>query len=294
MRIRFGPRDLEFPGVTLGRLHASQHQDVLNVLRERMRMDGYLWLRELLPRETVLSARRVILEHMAARKLLTPGTPVTEGVMPPDGRGLHMPGIGGLAHHPATLAVFEHPDLFRFFETWFGEPALSFHYKWLRAVGNERYTGAHMDYVYMGRGSRRLHTVWIPLGDIPVEQGTLAVCAGSQRLDSYARIRATYGRMDVDRDGVEGWFSKDPLELSARHGGRWRSTDFRAGDAVIFGMHLMHASTTNLTRRFRLSCDVRFQPVSDPVDQRWVRDGHGHSNSPPRKTMQAARAEWQL
>ena len=100
MRIRFGPRDLEFPGTALGRLHASQHQDVLNVLRERMRMDGYLWLRELLPRETVLSARRVILEHMAARKLLTPGTPVTEGVMPKDGRGLHMPGTGGTGPSP--------------------------------------------------------------------------------------------------------------------------------------------------------------------------------------------------
>ena len=294
MRICFGPRKIDFPGPDVGSLQASQPQDDLDVLRERMRKDGYLWLRELLPRETVLAARRVILDQMAARELLTPGTPVAEGVMPPNGRGLPMTGNKGISHHPALLSVMEHPALFGFFETWFGEPALTFHFKWLRAVGNEAWTGAHMDTVYMGRGSKRLHTVWIPLGDIPVEQGTLAVCAGSQRLDDYARIRATYGRMDVDRDGVEGWFSRDPLELSDRHGGQWRTTDYRAGDVVIFGMHLMHASTTNLTRRFRLSCDVRFQPASDPVDQRWVRDGHGHRNAPPRMTMQAARDEWKV
>ena len=100
--------------------------------------------------------------------------------------------------------------------------------------------------------------------------------------------------MDVDRDGVEGWFSRDPLELSSRHGGSWRSADFRAGDVVVFGMHLMHASTTNLTQRFRLSCDVRFQPTSDPVDPRWVHGGMGHREGPPRKSMAQARSEWRV
>ncbi len=294
MRIHFGPRESEFPGAEVGRMQPSNPLDKIEVLRERMRQGGYLWLRSLLPRASLLKARRVILEHMDARDLLTPGEPVTEGVMPAGGRGLPMPGNSGIAHHPAVLAVMEHPALFRFFEVWFGEPALTFHYKWLRAVGNERYTGAHMDHVYMGRGSSRLLTTWIPLGDILVQQGTLTVCAGSQCLDGYARIRATYGRMDVDRDGVEGWFSRDPLELSARHGGHWHTTNFRAGDVVIFGMHLMHASTTNLTRRFRLSCDLRFQPANDPVDPRWVRDAQGHSKAAPRKTMEQARAEWKV
>ena len=294
MPVRFGPRDVDFPGAQLGAMQPGGPADDLNSLRARIQRDGYLWLRGLLPRADVLSARATILKHMAGRKVLSPGEPLAEGVMPAGGRGLTMMGNSGIAHDPQVLKVMEHEALYRFFAAWFDEPALTFHYKWLRAVGNEACTGAHMDFVYMGRGSARLHTVWIPLGDIPVEQGTLAVCAGSQRLDGYARIRDTYGRMDVDRDGVEGWFSRDPLDLSARHGGRWCTANFRAGDAVIFGMHLMHASTTNLTRRFRLSCDVRFQPASDPVDQRWVRDGRGHRKRPPGKTMEQARREWQV
>ena len=49
------------------------------------------------------------------------------------------------------------------------------------------------------------------------------------------------------------------------------------GDVILFGMHTMHASTTNLTSRFRLSCDVRFQPASEPADNRWVAGGPGHT-----------------
>jgi len=28
-------------------------------------------------------------------------------------------------------------------------------------------------------------------------------------------------------------------------------------------------STTNTTDRFRISCDTRWQPASDPIDERW-------------------------
>lgn len=48
-------------------------------------------------------------------------------------------------------------------------------YKWLRAVGDQEFTGAHMDRVFVG-GAARMLTAWIPLGDVPVEQGSLLVC----------------------------------------------------------------------------------------------------------------------
>ena len=43
-------------------------------------------------------------------------------------------------------------------------------FKWLRAVAPEEFTGVHTDRVFLGRGSPRLLTAWIPLGDCPVEQ----------------------------------------------------------------------------------------------------------------------------
>ena len=121
-------------------------------------------------------------------------------------------------------------------------------------------------------------------------------CArGSHSLPAFEPLRQTYGRMDVDRDRTEGWFTKDPMEIVEMFGGQWQTAPFFAGDAILFGMHFMHASTTNLTNRFRLSCDVRFQPASEPADSRWIGDsGSGHTvhGQAPLRSMQDARSEW--
>ena len=295
MTIRFGYRNIGFPSDEMCILEDSSHllSDIAG-LKARMQQDGFLLLRGLIGREKVLQARQTILQHMDRKEALTPNTPVLEGVMPKGGRSVQMMGRKGIAIDPDVMDVVESDELFQFFERYFGEPALTFNYKWLRAVGNEEYTGAHMDTVYMGQGSANLHTVWIPLGDIDVEQGTLAMCVASNRLETFARIRQTYGRMDVDRDRTEGWFSKDPMEIVEKFGGRWVTGNFRAGDVMIFGMHTMHASTTNLTNRFRLSCDVRFQPASEPADPRWVGASAGHSAHGviELKPMDEARKEW--
>ena len=293
MDYRFGYRNIKFPSEELGFLpDSSSLLGDTAALEQRMQEDGFLLLRGLIERQKVLKARETVLRYMGEHNALTPDTPMLEGVMPQGGRSVQMMGRKGIAIHPDVLAVLESDTLFNFFESYFDEPAITFNYKWLRAVGNEQYTGAHMDTVYMGQGSARLHTTWIPFGDIQVEQGTLAMCVGSNHLDSFARIRETYGRMDVDRDGIEGWFSKDPMEIVEKFGGRWLTANFYAGDVMIFGMHTMHASTTNLTNRFRLSCDIRFQPASEPADPRWVGESDGHYNPINPKPIEVARAEW--
>jgi hypothetical protein len=258
-----------------------------------MKEDGYLLLRGLIAREKVLKARQTILEHMEEQNALVPNTPVLQGVMPNGGKTVHMMGRKGIVRHPDVLAVLESEELTNFFDRYFNEPSVTYNYKWLRGVGNEEYTGAHFDFVYMGRGSTNLHTTWIPFGDIPVEHGTLAMCVGSNHLDSFAPIRDTYGRMDVDRDLVEGWFTKDPMEIVEKFGGHWVTAEFYAGDVILFGMHTMHASTTNLTDRFRLSCDIRFQPASDEMDERWKPNGEGHTAASKEVTpMTEARQVW--
>ena len=51
-----------------------------------------------------------------------------------------------------------------FVKLLFGEEPTTFKYKWLRSMHSEGFTGIHVDWVYMGRGSRNLLTCWIPLG----------------------------------------------------------------------------------------------------------------------------------
>ncbi|MEM7331691.1 MAG: phytanoyl-CoA dioxygenase family protein [Chloroflexota bacterium] len=294
MKIRFGYRTIEYPSEEMGHLRDSS--ELLNdmpALHERMQEDGYLLLRGLIAREKVLKARQTVLEHMEAKNALVPDTPVLQGVMPNGGKSVPMMGRKGIAQHPDVLNVLESEELTDFYDRYFNEPSTTYNYKWLRGVGNEEYTGAHFDFVYMGRGSKNLHTTWVPFGDVPVNQGTLAMCVGSNHLESFAPIRGTYGRMDVDRDLIEGWFTKDPMEIVEKFGGQWVTSEFYAGDVILFGMHTMHASTTNLTDRFRLSCDVRFQPLSDDMDDRWKPKGEGHTAAFKEvKSMESARKEW--
>jgi hypothetical protein len=57
--------------------------------------------------------------------------------------------------------------------------------------------GCHIDWVYMGRGTRNLYTSWTPLGGVPFSDGPLAILESSH---PWQELQQTYGRLDVDRD----------------------------------------------------------------------------------------------
>ncbi len=272
MKVKFCKTEVEYPGEKLGELRDSGHlKDNMDELKERIKQDGYLFMRNFLPSEMVIKAREAIVGYLDENNALVKGEPLLEAVMPNKGKEVVMTGRSAITHHPSSTAVFENKILFDFFKLFFGQDAATYDYKWLRAVGNESFTGCHYDVVYMGRGSQNVHTVWIPIGNIPVSQGTLAILEGSHNLESFARLRNTYGRIDVDRDMIsEGWFTKDPYEITEKFGGRWLTTEFNPGDVLIFGLYTMHASTTNLTDKFRISCDIRFQPAGEAMDERWA------------------------
>jgi ectoine hydroxylase-related dioxygenase (phytanoyl-CoA dioxygenase family) len=296
MKVKIGERDMEF-GSELGELRdCNDLLDAPEAIQARMAEDGYLLVRGLHDRDAVLEARRAIFEYMQENgEQIKPGTELMDGMINPESNPARLLGNKEITHQPPVRAVLESPAIFDFCEKHFGEPVLSFDYKWLRQIGTSEFTGAHFDNVYMGRGSQRLVTCWTPFGDIPMEQGTLCICAGSHNLDGFAKLRETYGQMDVDRDHVTGWFTGDPHEITENFGGQWQSTNFRAGDVLLVTMFTMHGSTNNVTDRWRLSCDTRFQPASDPVDERWVGDdpmAHYAWHKGETKSMEVARAEW--
>ena len=70
------------------------------------------------------------------------------------------------------------------------------------------------------------------------------------------------------RDSPEVFVSAacTPVELAALdRGSRWMTANYRAGDVVLFTMKTLHGGLRNETpSTLRLSCDLRFQPASDP------------------------------
>ena len=195
-----------------------------------------------------------------------------------------MEGRNPITTNPDVLNVLESQNLHELFGSIFNEPALTFDYKWLRGMHGSGFTGAHMDTVYMSKGSQRLLTCWIPIGMTPPEMGTLAVCEGSHNLESFKRLRDTYGKIDVEDANLNGtgWFSESASEITKLFGGQWKTATFEPGDVLIFSLHTLHMSTTNLTDKVRISCDVRWQPKSEPADQRFasVKDKKEEDNAP--------------
>ena len=267
-------------------------------LRAAYEEDGYLLLRGLLDRDNVSSARRAIIERLSGMGRIDENARSSRDDDSAPIAGDEKLGVGlyqdyELQKRPEVKTLLEASELFSFFESFFGEPCLTYSYKWLRAVAQEEFTGAHLDTVYMGRGSQDLMTAWIPLGDLSCEDGTLMVCPSSHTDEAYKMLRDEYGKLDVDRDvpgnpSASGHVTNCPTSWDAKAGfsqhwdhdalqaavpprlrSTWVSEDFQMGDVVVFGMRTLHMSTTNLKQDFRISCDTRWQPASHPVDERW-------------------------
>jgi hypothetical protein len=294
--LRLGTREIDAADPRIAEVlrDGSELLGDARALRTRLDDDGYLLLRGFHPRDAVLRARAAILDYVAAAGGLAPGTAPEEAVAAASAAPPNMKGRREITHHPAVQPILEGPRVMELFARLFDEPARSFDYKWLRATPPGEFTGVHADSVYMGRGSARLLSCWIPFGEVTPAMGAITLCVGSNRSPDFARVRETYGRSDSDRDGYGGWLTLDPLELSERFGARWATTTFAPGDVLIFGMQMLHASFVNVTDRHRLSCDVRFQPAAEPIDERWVGDAAlaVKSDPGPRVATAAMRAAW--
>jgi len=247
-------------------------------LQAALRRDGYLFLPGALPTAHVEAARDHVLGTFVEKGgILDASQPVKEGVLKERcGLGCvpFMEGRNEVTHSEPLLQVFEGERIKEIFAGVLGAGTRSFDFKWLRAMPHDAFTGAHMDNVYMGRGSPKLLTCWVPFGENPVEMGSLAVCEGSHNLAEFEKLRATYGQMDHESDKLDGsgWFTENPAEVLKLFGGQWKTADFKAGDLLTFTMHTMHMSTTNVTNKVRISADIRFQPADEPIDTRYCGD----------------------
>lgn len=118
----------------------------------------------MLARFQVLDAGRFVLEHLHSMgTVFDPSQPWESGVLDAN-CGAHclpfMEGRNAITHSDPVLRILEGKEIRAFFEWLFGEPSLTFDFKWLRAVHRQAFTGAHTDSVYMSRGSKVRRGAW--------------------------------------------------------------------------------------------------------------------------------------
>jgi len=265
----------------LGPMKESVASEGAETLRDRMDRDGYLLLRGLLDTDKVLSARRRVLQQLQDEGQLDPSVPMMEGKARPDSKLFFNPEFAKKENNPELQELLYAPDgeLMQFFESFLGGEVAHFTYTWLRCITGKA-TPSHCDIVYMGRGTRRLYTAWVPLGRAHFENGGLCVLEDSHKNE---RLQKTYGARDVDSycinrendpaktaNGLNGWLTEDANRIRRQLGQRWLVSEYEPGDIVIFCMDLVHGGLDNRSDKLRLSSDSRYQLASEPIDERWI------------------------
>lgn len=269
------------PAGRLGRLvEVADWQRQRELLPALLQRDGYVLLRGALGREAVMQARREVLEQLAAVGEVAEPVDAAVATGTSQRAALH-PDLNAfwrsVCESPLLRAVTHGPALADVSAALLGGATKPFDFLWLRTMLEGRASPLHFDHVYMNRGSSHLVSAWIPLGDVPVIAGPLVVVEGSNRFEDLA---ARYRGVDVDRDGLPGSFPQDAVAFAAGRGVRLLTSDFLAGDVILFDMFTLHGSCDNRMGggRVRLSCDVRWQLAADAEDDRWFGTppkGHG-------------------
>lgn len=266
----------------LGELEAAN--DLLGdpaALRDAMAERGHLLFRELIDPEVVLAARREVLLKYAILGEIDDRFPLDDAVAG-DSVGVRSANVRAFSESVRSgahyLAVTDAPEVVAVHEALLGGPVKSFDMRWPRFVRPGEGCGFHCDGPYMNRGTSRIFSSWIPLGDVVRTDGALMLLENSHRSE---RLQDGYLQSDADRDGLT-WLDDDPSSVLDAYGTRWLTTDFRAGDVLCFGMHTLHGALDNrsTTGRCRLSSDSRYQRIDEPSDPRWNGEsfeGHGGS-----------------
>lgn len=240
-------------------------------MRARMADEGYLFFRGLIDREVVLEARReILLKYATVGEIDGINHPVMDAIYSDHSfvdkvnlRAFTESVRTGLAYQNVVL----NEKLLGYYEKFFGSSVHPYDFRWPRFVRPGEGCGFHYDGPYMNRGSNNVYTSWIPLGDVAMHEGALIVLENSHKSD---HLLSSYAKRDADKEKI-GWLSTNPIKLQQRFGGRWLSTNFKAGDVLSFTMHTLHGALDNCSpvKRCRLTSDTRYQPANEPVDERW-------------------------
>lgn len=238
-----------------------------DALREQADRDGYLLLRGLLPGDAVAAAGREIAAVLAEAGWIPKGANLADAPADPkkfcvEPQSAFMDVFYRLLSLRSLHALKQHSALMAAAEALFGEaPFATPHFVMRMAFpsGEDFATPAHQDFVHF-EGSRKNWAAWIPFAPVDHARGGLAVAAGSHKLGPLdMRPALGAGQMAIDRD------------LSDLD---WRWSPFEPGDVLLHNCLNVHKGRANQSNNLRVSMDCRFQPMSEPVGEKYLGVSH--------------------
>lgn len=265
------------PGHLIGALDECRTGlDDRQELQRRLREDGYVFIRSVLTIDDVLAARAEVFDQL--QQVGEIKVPAINGIATGESDRDTLQDIGEFwqsVSEGQALRNVTHGVLLRdIMSVILGETSRPHDLMYLRPTAAGRSTNLHYDFPFFAGRSDQIVTAWIPLGEVPVSDGPLVIVEGSNQFsDLIDPIReidysADHSNEVVQQAAYERQNADDPLTLVQTRKTRFLTTDFQAGDLMVFSGFTMHGSLDNNSpiNRVRLSVDVRFQPASDPYD----------------------------
>ena len=243
-----------------------------DALRERAATDGYLFFRGLLPPDALLPVRADLLGVVAKHGWLTgeaTGTlnvealaAVPESAMRTD-IGVSAAAYDDVQRLESVHRLPHHPRLLALYRTLFDDDVLVHARHIIRMISPHPAvfpTPAHQDFPLV-QGTQNTWTCWFPLGDCPRTMGSLKILSGSHTL-GYLPLKRARGAGGITVQTCPD--EDDKLD--------WIEGDFELGDVLTFPALTVHkALPSQFKDRIRLSFDVRYQALSEPVEERSLR-----------------------
>lgn len=226
--------------------------------------DGYLFFRNVVDREILDKLAQAFLGELKAAGVVDRDAkePIHNGSI----ARIDYDALAGmrLKQKSAWVEFVDHPKFVGFIEQVVGGKARRLPVAETRMIppdtGDDlnriRFFGEHQDGFF--NEGYRFFGCWVPIWDGSRATGGLVVAEGSHRL----------GLLHDASKPPEYLIPTGTIPDSA-----WRTTDFRAGDLLMFDHKIVHSGLRNRSDNyFRVSIDVRFLAVDDagPIDGTFV------------------------
>ena len=238
-------------------------------LRARLDAHGYLYFKEILPRDHLTRIFLGILHRLQQIGILIP-----EGfVMNP--KFTKQNSSEGEKENPknkrSTLDVSASimevacgSKIRAIVRHIFGSEVVPFSHKSLEVSPKGESHSFHMDSVFLTKGTKLILTAWVPLTDLTLSRGPLVILQGSNCSPDTEKLRRTYGLYDAYSDTREGngMLSDDPQNLEFL-ADRFVTAPFRRGDLVLFTIYSLHSFLTNATSEVRISAESKWFMKND-------------------------------
>ncbi len=227
-------------------------------IRRSFEENGYLFFKGALNPETVLRARSDIAGVLQQQGYMQKGSAEPRATL---GASAVEVDFGPLYRLASPWELMASPELQEAVDISFGEKVRvgrSIGFRYSMPTDAPYLTPPHQDHFYI-RETDEFRMIWVPLMDMEIANGGLAIAAGSHK----------HGLQEhVEFDGVYSYFFKGRTQKGVRpediHGA-WTSSRFELGDLLMFHCCAVHRSLPNVSGLIRLSLNTITYPARRPT-----------------------------